>query len=175
MTIPNLQIFLPGTSEEFDMLLNENYQSSSPNYFRLSEYENKITIDVTFGKANVIKKGKEATIICVGNMLQNVLDACQNLDVNILYYTTLKPFDSSTLKDFFNEKIIIVEPYYEGVLNYFVNSTFKNKKFHIDNIGIPHIFLLNYGSKDDHDKNLKLDKQSIEKRIIECIQSNLSV
>ena len=175
MTIPNLQIFLPGTSFEFDLLLNEIYQSESPNYFRLTEYENNINIDVKFGKANVIKEGKLATIICVGNMLQSVLDVCQNLDVTILYYTTLKPFDFNTLKDYFNEKIIIVEPYYEGVLNYYVNSTFKNKKFHIDNIGIPHIFLLNYGTKIEHDKNLKLDKQSIEQRIIECIQSNLNV
>lgn len=168
-TIPNMEIVLPGTSQEFDMLFKDSYNDGNPTYFRLSEYENKTSQDVKFGKANLIKKGKDALIICVGNMLQNTLDATEDMDVSILYYTTLNPFDSEILNDNFNDNIIVIEPYYQGGLNYKISNSLKNKKYTINNIGVPHRFLTNYGSKFDHDKNLGLDVEGIKKKILECI------
>jgi transketolase len=169
LNIPNFQIIVPGTSIELDTLMMSTYNNGNPTYFRLSEYENKISQDVVFGKANVIKKGKNATIICVGNTLQNVLDATKDLDVTILYYTTIHPFDSEVLKENFNEKIILVEPYYMGALNFQVSNVLKDKKFSIYNIGIPRKFLYNYGTKEEHDINIGLDKTGIEKSLKEWI------
>ena len=128
LTIPNMEIIIPGTSNEFNQLINQTYNNGSPTYFRLTEYENNFDNTVTFGKGNLIKSGSKATIICVGNMLNNVLEATENLDVTILYYTTINPFDHEILLSNFNEKIILVEPYYEGGLNYKIN---KNKHFFI--------------------------------------------
>ena len=145
------------------------YNDGNPTYFRLSEYENKINNDVIFGKGNLIKKGKDATIISVGNTLQNVIDATENMDVTILYYTTLNPFDSDLLNQNFNENIIVVEPYYEGGLNYKINKSLSNKKYSIVNIGVPHKFLINYGNKLEHDKNIGLDCDSIRKKIEICL------
>lgn len=168
-TIPNMEIVLPGTSEEFDILFKDSYDDGNPTYFRLSEYENKISQDVKFGKANLIKKGKDALIICVGNMLQNTLEATKDMDVSILYYTTLNPFDSEILIENFNEKIIVIEPYYEGGLNYKINKSLTNKKYSIVNIGVPHRFLTNYGSKYEHDINLGLNVEGIKNSILKCI------
>lgn len=168
-TIPNMEIVLPGTSQEFDILFKDSYNDGNPTYFRLSEYENKTSQDVKFGKANLIKKGKDALVICVGNMLQNTLDATEDMDVSIVYYTTLNPFDSEILNDNFNDNIIVIEPYYQGGLNYKISNSLKNKKYTINNIGVPHRFLTNYGSKFDHDKNLGLDVEGIKKKILECI------
>ena len=169
LTIPNMEIILPGTSEEFNTLLNQTYDDGNPTYIRLSEYENKTNNDVIFGKANVIKKGKKATIICVGNMLDNVLSATNDIDVTVLYYTTVKPFDSETLLENSNETIIIVEPYYEGGINYMVSKTLKNKPHRIINIGVPHKFLTNYGTKIEHDTFLKLDSDSIRNTILNSL------
>ena len=55
----------------------------------------------------------------------------ENMDVTILYYTTLNPFDSDLLNQNFNENIIVVEPYYEGGLNYKINKSLSNKKYSI--------------------------------------------
>lgn len=168
-TIPTMEIVLPGTSEEFDKLFKESYNDGNPTYFRLSEYENKTSQDVKFGKANLIKKGNKALIVCVGNMLQNTIEATEDLDVSILYYTTLSPFDYESLIENFNEKIIVIEPYYEGGLNYKINKALENKKYSLRNIGVPHKFLTNYGTKYEHDINLELDVQGIKNKILKCI------
>jgi transketolase len=170
LTIPNMEIVLPGTSDELNQLLNQGYDNGNPTYYRLSEYENETSINVTFGKANIIKKGVNATIICVGNMLDKVIESTLDFDITILYYTTLKPFDSETLIDNFNENIIIIEPYYEGGINYMVSKTLFGKKYKITNIGVPHKFLTNYGTKLEHDVNLGLDVEGLKNKINLCLQ-----
>ena len=168
-SIPAMQIIVPGTSKEFDTLINETYNNGSPTYYRLSEYENKESKNVNFGKGIVIKTGSKATIICYGNILESVIDACENLDVTVLYYTTISPFDSNLLLENFNENIIVCEPFYEGSTNYFISQALKNKKYKLNNIGVPRKFLINYGSKKEHDAHLKLDVIGIRERIKECV------
>lgn len=169
LTIPNMEILIPGTSEELNQLLLQGYNNGNPTYYRLSEYENEITQNVTIGKGNLIKKGKTATIICVGNILQSVINATNDIDATILYYTSINPFDEQLLIDNFNENIIIIEPYYEGGINYKVNKSLSDMKYKISNIGVPHQFLKNYGSKIEHDKNFGLDTKGIKKRIKLCL------
>jgi transketolase len=163
--IPNMQIIVPGNSNDFDILFNQSYNNGKPTYYRLSEFENKHNADVKINQANIIKIGNKATIICVGNMLDDVIDATKDLDVTILYYTTISPFDYETLINNFNENIIICEPYYEGAINYDVDLVLKCKNHRILNIGVPHKFLINYGEKKEHDINIGLDTKSIHNTI----------
>jgi transketolase len=164
--IPNMQIIVPGSSYEFNLLFNQTYNNGYPTYFRLSESENKFHInDISQNKANIIKNGKNATLICIGTMLDSVIEATKNIDMTILYYTTISPFDYETLYNNFNENIIICEPYYMGAINYEVNKTFTDKKHKILNIGIPHEFLTNYGTKEEHDIQLGLTHNDIYEKI----------
>lgn len=163
--IPNMQIVVPGSSSDFDTLFNQAYNNGLPTYYRLSEFENKHNVDVKIDQANIIKTGNKATIICVGNMLDNIIEATRDLNVTILYYTTISPFDYGTLIDNFNENIIICEPYYEGAINYDVDSIFRYKKHRILNIGVPRIFLTNYGIKEEHDIKMGFDAKSLYKEI----------
>lgn len=163
--IPNMQIVVPGNSNDFDSLFNQSYNNGKPTYYRLSEFENKYNVNVKINEATIIRTGERATIICVGNMLDNVIEATQDMDITILYYTTIAPFDYATLGNNFNERIIICEPYYEGSLNYDVDRIFMWKKHRTLNIGVPRIFLINYGEKKDHDINLGLDIKSIHDTI----------
>jgi transketolase len=163
--IPNMQNIVPGNSDEFDFLFNKSYDNGKPTYYRLSEYENKYKVNIEANKATLIRTGSKATIICIGNMLDRVLEACEDEDVTILYYTTISPFDCELLSENFNENIIICEPYYEGSLNYEINKTFLNKNHKILNIGVPHKFLTNYGKKEEHDIEIGLDMISIREKI----------
>lgn len=162
LTIPNMDIIVPGNSIEFDSLFKESYNNGKPTYYRLSEYENDININVKYGKASVIKKGKNATILCVGNMLSTLLESTKDMDVTILYYTTISPFDSNSLLENFNENLIVVEPFYKGSFNHKITETLEGKKYSLINIGVPRIFLTNYGTKKEHDKNLNLDNIGIK-------------
>lgn len=165
LSVPDAQIIIPGTSSELSQLLNQTYNNSSLTYFRLSEYENKEQYDVNFGKGILVKEGSKATVICYGNMLSETVEACFDLDVSILYYHTIYPFDSNLLIDNFNEKIIICEPFYEGTTNHLINKTLEGLKYETLNIGVPRQFLTNYGTKKQHDQNLNLDRYGIQGRI----------
>jgi transketolase len=169
LTIPNMEIIIPGSSEELNSLLLQGYNNGNPTYYRLSEFENEESHDVILGQGNLIKKGTLATIICVGNMLTNVIDATNKLDVTILYYTSINPFDEKLLINNFSENIIIIEPYYEGGLNYIVNKILVGKKYKLTNIGVPHNFLNNYGSKIEQDEKLGLNSKNLRKRIKLCL------
>lgn len=169
LTIPNFEIVLPGSSSELDQLLRQVYNNGNPTYFRLTEYENNSSYNVNFGKGNLIKKGTKATIVCIGNMLQRVIDATYDTDVSILYYTTVAPFDSSLLLNNLSDKIILVEPYYQGGLNYKINQILQNHKCSLYNIGVPLQFLTNYGKKTEHDYALGLDTNSIREKINKII------
>jgi transketolase len=164
-TIPNMQIISPGNSSEFDSLFEQTYDNGSPTYFRLSEYEHTLNFEVTFGKANVIKEGTKALIVCYGNMLEPVYEAVKDLDVTLLYYSTITPFDGETLKKHFNNNIIICEPFYEGSTNYFINKALEGVSYKLTNIGIPREFILNYGKKHQIDKIIGLDVESIKNKI----------
>lgn len=164
-TIPNMQIVIPGNSREFDSLIKNNYNNGQPTYYRLSEYEHSQDIDIQINKSTVIKRGKNATIICFGNMLDIVLESTKELDVTVIYYTTIKPFDYQTLVDNFNEKIVIVEQFYEGSVNYQVNKSLSGKKYSLFNIGIKYEFLDKNGTKEEMDKYLEMDVYSIKNKI----------
>lgn len=169
-SIPNMQIVVPGTSGEFDSLLKQSYNNNFPTYYRLSEFENQESYNFDFGQAKIIKKGKLATLICVGNMLQSVLDATKEIDVTILYYNTIIPFDIDTLRNNYNSKIIVCEPFYEGSINYHITSCLQDKYISIYNIGVPRKFLKNYGTKQEHDFNNMLDVNNIKTRILQCLK-----
>ncbi len=168
-SIPNMQIVTPGTSLEFEYLFQQTYNNGSPTYFRLSEYENNETHLSQFGKGVVIKKGFLATIICFGNILDNVIKATEDLNVTILYYNTVNPFDTELLLENCNQNIIICEPFYEGSVNYKITKALSGRSYRLNNIGVSHKFLTNYGSKLQHDEALGLDANGLKNKIEECL------
>jgi transketolase len=168
-TIPNMQVISPGSSKEFDSLFSQTYNNEAPTYFRLSEYEHNLDFEVIFGKANVIKEGNKALIICYGNMLTPVYEAVKDIDVTLLYYSTIVPFDDETLKKHFNDNIIICEPFYEGSTNYFVTKALEGVSYKLTNIGVPREFILSYGKKPQIDKLLGLDVDSLKDKFNKLI------
>jgi transketolase len=168
--IPGMEITVPGTPEEFDSLFRQSYNNGNPTYFRLSERPNSESYKVKFGKANLIKKGKKATVIAVGPMLKNVLEATKNEDVTVIYYTTLFPFDSKILKtNVTNSKILICEPYYEGALTSDITSALSGQSIEIAHAGMPKRFLSKYGKAEEHDIDLGMTAKSISKKLKKLI------
>jgi transketolase len=164
--IPNFEICVPGTAKEFDSLFSQSYNNGNPTYYRLSEYKNNIDIDVEFGKANIIKKGELATIIVVGNLLDKVLDVTKNINVTILYYTTIFPFDSQMLKNNCESgKILLCEPYYMGGLDYKIISTMYPKPIVIDHIGVQYNFSEHYGTYEEHNQENGITIENISRKL----------
>jgi len=171
-TLPGMDIVIPGTPEEFDRLFRVAYANKRPTYFRLSERRNPLGYEVKFGCAEVIRRGNLATIIAVGSTLAAVMEAVSGLDVTVLYYTTVAPFDGDTLaENCQSDKIVLVEPYYSGVLNADILSALRHSKVLIKNIGVPHRFLTNYGRAEQHDEVIGLTPQNIRMLVKEVIHA----
>jgi transketolase len=165
-SIPGMQIIVPGTSSEFNLLFWQCFNNGCPTYFRLSEKENEISLEVEFGKANVLKKGSLATIIVVGPLKDRVFEACLELDVTIIYYTTVMPFDRQTLlENLTSNKIILCEPYYVGTSAGEILNALRGKAISFELIGVPREFLTNYGKPIEHDSEIGLTIEKIYFRI----------
>lgn len=165
-SIPGMEVVVPGTAAEFDSLFRQAYSNGHPTYFRLSERENAESYPVQFGKAHLVKKGSQATVIAIGPTLKNVLEATQGLDVTVLYYTTIAPFDSAALQE--NSKssrIILIEPGYEGSLAREVSKAMGRTRFSLDSIGVPREFLTKYGKAEEHDQAIGMTATAIRTRI----------
>src|SRR5215471_16547065 len=138
-SLPGMQIVVPGTPSEFDTLFRESYANGSPTYYRLSVKSNPVEYSVRFGELTVVKQGKRATVIAVGPMLASVLPAVEDMDVTVLYCTTVAPFDGETLCSASQGNgIVVVEPYYEGVLVPDICVAMKQAPVRVETIGVPH-------------------------------------
>ena len=170
--IPNMQIIIPGNSDEFDKLFISTYKNKFPTYFRLNERENYHKIRVRFGKANIIQKWKKATIIVVGTALSFIENFIKKYDVNVIYITTLAPLDKKLIKKICDntEKIIIIEQYYQSSLNNEI-SNIVDKKIKFYNFSIPIKFLSNYGTTTEIDKQIGFQEKLFEKKIIKLISN----
>ncbi len=165
-SLPGMQIVVPGTPKEFDGLFREAYANDSPTYYRLSTRSNTVDTSVQFGKLSVLKQGGLATIIAIGPMLTPVLSAVADMDVTILYCTTVAPFDAETLRHFSqSNNIIVVEPYYTGALVPDVSAAMQHIPTRIEAIGVPHDLLTHYGTPSQHDEAIGLTPHHIRARM----------
>lgn len=165
-SIPGMQIVVPGNSREFDSLFKQCYNNGSPTYYRLSENEHEENFEVTFGKANLLKKGNKATVVVIGPMLKNVLEATKNLDITLIYYSTVEPFDRETLVDnMTNNKIVICEPYYEGSVTNDIVKSLSPMPISFEFVSIEKQFLSNYGTFSNHEEALGLSPDKICEKI----------
>ena len=64
-----------------------------------------------------------------------------------------------------SSNIVIVEPYYEGVLVPDVCAAMRHTPIRIETIGVPHKVLSRYGKLEQHDEELGLTPKGIRRRI----------
>ncbi len=169
--IPGCEFIAPGTAKEFMQLFDQTYHNGNPTFFRISDHPNKTyDIDVEFGRAQVIQRGSKATVIAVSIMLDEVMKACKDEDVTVLYYTTLEPFDRETLASNYNNgKILICEPEYMGTLLTDVIDTFLGKALQIGQVAFPKEIFRNYGTYDEKMAYYGLTAENIADKLHELI------
>ncbi len=165
-SIPNFEIVVPGTSQEFTHLFMSSYASDSSTYYRLSETVNSQSQPVQFGKATLIQKGRRGLVVAVGPMLDRVLEATHGRDLSVLYYTTLSPFDSQAIRvHSASRKIFVVAPFYEGSLTADILKSLDGEPIAYGEAAVPRRFLTAYGDRSFHDEALGLDAKALSEKI----------
>lgn len=165
-TLPGMEFIAPGTPSELEKLFNVTWNDGKPTYYRLSDHCNSNSVDVSFGKATVIKTGSQATVIAVSTMLDTVIDACKDIDVSIIYYTTLAPFDGETLRENSSSgKILLCEPHFKGALLPQICAALKDTPVKVDCLGVPREIIRSYGTKQEKDFAFNFTSDEIKLRL----------
>ena len=170
--LPNIEIFMPGNNEELKALINQN-KSLLPSYTRLSKNSHRQKFKIQKSKANCLKKVKSSNVLLIlfGPALRFVESYLKDLNINILYYSTIKPFDKKSLNSFRNiNKIILVHELYIGSLVSDISNNFI-EKVKIFDLGLPLKFYNNYGSEQDNYNKENLNSKNIFSKIKKIITS----
>ncbi len=165
-SIPSSQIYLPGSQEEFERQYRENWNNGRLNYFRLSEDTHKLKLNNFDSGVTLLKSGTMGTILVAGPLLENVMQAVSNLDISVIYMNEISDRAIKELRKIsFNQKIVVVEPYYSGTITNLIVENCSLGPSQIFNLGVPREFLENYGTTAEHLRHIGLDPESLKLRI----------
>jgi transketolase len=158
--IENSQVFVPGSVKEFEELFTQSYSDKFINYFRLTENPHTIdTLDwnIKVGKSVLVREGTDVTIVAIGAQLQSAFDASkvlqgEGIEVEILYFPTIKPFDSDAVRKSVlkTRKLVTIEELSasDGVFNLCLNSIIGINDLSVKQLAIKG-FIHGYGSYID--------------------------
>lgn len=164
--LPDLEAIQPGSRKELNVLLRSQYNNGKTTYFRLSDHPHDIDMDVEFGKGVVLRdSNSKVTVVTAGPLLGNVMGACRDLDVNIVYFHTIKPIDKELINRFRDTKLIVIHDAF-GLYEAVCEVPLIKASYH----GIPDEFCSWYGTLIDIREKIGLDTKSIRERIIRNIK-----
>lgn len=159
--LPWCEVLQPGSRTELDALLRSQYANSKTTYYRLSDHPHEIDMTVEFGKGVILKNERHPlTIATAGPLLGNVLSACQDLPVNLIYFHTLKPIDRELLANFADTRILVIHDAF-GLQE----AIHEQQGLSVDYHGLPDEFCGWYGRLEDIRTKLGLDIAGIRSRI----------
>ena len=165
--IPGCEFIAPGSAKQFLQLFNQAYRDGKPTFFRISDHPNQVyDLDVDFCRANVVQRGSKATVLAVSVMLDDVMKVCQSKDVTVLYYTTIEPFDLETLaQNCPSNRILIVEPEFEGSLLYDIHKALPDRALKISQVAFPREIFRNYGNYQQKMEYYGLTEKHIDEEL----------
>lgn len=175
--IPNMTILSPATLDQLEVMLNFAVNGfDGPiaiRYPRGSAQAQTVSPDFELGKAQLVREGKDITIIATGRMVKRAEEVCDLTDksVEIIALPTIKPLDeaaviASAMKT--GHVITIEDNVKIGGMGSMIATLFEEKnvncKFKI--FAFPDKPII-HGSIDELDKLYGLDAKTIASKITE--------
>ena len=111
--IPNMTVFAPADEDDLLKMLPQIWNYPSPSYVRINtrktEYEHA---PFEFGKAEVIAKGSDVTILTYGLLFEQVLEAvkileAEGLSVGFVNMRSLKPVDEQAILNAAKSNLVV--------------------------------------------------------------------
>ena len=105
-SLPGFNVIVPADAIETARAVEAAVTTHGPFYIRLCRPKSQLIYDEDYrfklGKAVTLRKGKDATIIAIGLLVKEALEAAQNLqaegiDCRVLNMPTLKPLDQAAI------------------------------------------------------------------------------
>ena len=164
-SLPDWTIHVPGHPDEVEPMLRASVAADGAVYIRLEETSNQTAYPDT-GRLVVVRRGAGPTIVAVGPMLSRVLDATVDIDVSVLYTSTIRPFDGATLRAIAaTPEVILVEPTLAGTSVRVASEALRNRPTRILGLGVERRELRRYGEPWEHARAHGLDAAGIRASI----------
>lgn len=159
------EVHVPGHRDEVEPLLRAAVRGGGRAYIRLSERANGTAHAPEPGRFRVLRRGRLGTVLAVGPMLEASLEATRAMDVNLLYATTVRPFDAATLlSTLAAPAVALVEPYLAGTSARLVSEALTDVPHRLLSLGVGRAEVRAYGTVEDHDRIHGLDARSLRQR-----------
>ncbi len=168
-TLDGWTVHVPGHPDEAEALLRAAVRDDGRVYLRLGADANAEAHPT--GPMAVLRRGRRGTVVAVGPMADRTLAATADLDVTVLYATTVRPFDAATLRATLDvPDVVLVEPYLRDTSTAAVARALADRPHRVLGIGVGPTELRIYGSRADHDARHGLDERGIRSRIAEFLR-----
>ena len=171
-TIPNMTVISPKNYEELRLMLNFALSYKKPIAIRYprgteSNYHFPKSKEIKLGEAEIIKKGKDITIVAIGNMVTRAMEVAELLEKDgisseVINARFLKPLDTKTIaKSYQKTKLLVTieDNIKSSGLGATIKSKIKENK-EILSLGYPDTYI-KQGTIEEIEKEYSLDKISI--------------
>ena len=188
--VPNLTIMAPKNFKELEQMLEFAVNLNKPvviRYPRGGEDSIDINTDLEIneGKAEILKDGRDITIVAIGKMVSRayrVADKLKqnNIDAQVINARFLKPFDNNTVKNAIvktNAVVTIEDGTIINGLATAVNEIIINENLvgiKIKNFAYPDIYV-KHGTVDELEKIYGLDEENITEKIEKMLKDEVLV
>ena len=182
-TIPNFTIMAPKDFNELEEMLEFSIEAKRPillRYPRGGEEKAWNSCEkIILGKSEILRKGKDVTILAIGKMVGRATDVAEELEKDGIECTVinsrfLKPFDEKTLLENLSGLIVTIEDgTIVGGLGSKVEEVLVENKINtnIEKIAYPDEFI-KHGSVGEIEEKYGLDIASIVNNIKENLKLN---
>ena len=178
-TIPNFNILSPKDFKELEEMLRFAIDLRKPVMIRYPRGGETMTFEkqekIVFGKAEVLRKGNDLTIIAIGKMVARAIEVAEELkkiqiEVTVINARFLKPLDEETILNNIvgKKQVVTIEDgtIVGGLGSKIEELIFENKlKINLEKIAYPDEFI-KHGSVEEIEKKYGLDVGSI----VECLK-----
>jgi len=167
LSIPNVQILVPGHSQELATQIRRNYANSRISYFRLSESSNHEAFVSGDDSMSVVKRGRMGSVISFGPIMGSVLEAIAGEDLNLIYINEIsqKCIDLA-LEVVKHGTCVVVEPFYQATTAQIFFSKPLSNDVRIVFEGISRSFNHSYGNFQDQMEKAELTPAKLRSRIL---------
>lgn len=174
-SLPNITIVSPADSNELKKAVFAMAEVSGPVYMRMTRNSTPIFIDekapFEIGKAQVLKEGKDVTIVGTGPVIYNAIVAGEQVGVGceVINCSTIKPLDKKTILSSIKKTgcVVTVEEHntYGGLGDAVAQVLAQNHPAPQEYIGIRDRFGQSARSWEELAREYGLDEASIKKAI----------
>ena len=170
-SLPGWTIHVPGHPRELDGMFERALAGEDRVYIRLDQLANREPVDGD--GLVVVRRGSAGAplVVAVGPALDETLAATADLDVDVAYVATVRPFAAEGLRAALRgTDVVLVEPYLAGTSAAEVADALRDRPHRLLSVGIRNPELRRYGTPADHRAAHGLDAAGIALAIRDMAQ-----